>query len=543
LKLDASKYAWPSRRTVVFGSRGIVATSQPLAAQAGLDVLKCGGNAVDAAVATAAALTVVEPTSNGIGGDAFALVWSNGELHGLNASGPAPMAASADFLREQGYTEMPLHSIYSVTVPGAPAAWASLIGRFGKLNMLQALKPAIEYAENGFPVSPTVAGQWKEAFGVYSKNLKSPEFAEWFNVFALDKKTPAPGEFWCSILHAETLRKIAETNAESFYNGELAEKIHEYSQKHGGWLNIDDLASFSPQWVKPVGINYRGVDIWEIPPNGQGVIALMALNMLKGFEFKKDDFMHPETCHKQIEAIKLAFTDGLEFIAEPRAMEVIADDFVSDEYANFRRGFIKAKASSIKSAKPAKGGTVYIATADSDGNMVSMMQSNYTGFGSGLVVPATGIALHNRGCNFNLNESHPNCLRAGNRSYHTIIPGFMTRNGRALGAFGVMGAFMQPQGQLQAIMNMFDFGMNPQEALDAPRWQWTQNKKVLVETSFSLETAEKLRQLGHDVNFLPEKANYAQIGSFGRGEIIIRLDNGAYAGATEPRADGYVAVW
>jgi len=235
----------------------MVATSQPLAAQAGLDVLKNGGNAVDAAVATAAALTVVEPTSNGIGGDAFALVWSNGELHGLNASGPAPMAADAQFLRDKGYTDIPQRSIYSVTVPGVPAAWASLIGRFGKLNMLQALKPAIEYAENGFPVSPTVAGLWKEAFNLYSKQSKLPEYAEWFNVFALDKKTPAAGEFWCSPLHAETLRKIAESKAESFYNGELAEKIHDFSQKCGGWLNKDDLASFSPQWVNPVGINYR----------------------------------------------------------------------------------------------------------------------------------------------------------------------------------------------------------------------------------------------------------------------------------------------
>ena len=542
MKLDASKYAWPSKRTVVFGSRGMVATSQPLAAQAGLDVLKSGGNAVDAAVATAAALTVVEPTSNGIGGDAFALVWTHGELHGLNASGPAPMTASADFLRERGYTEIPQHSIYSVTVPGIPAAWASLIGRFGKLSMMQALKPAIDYAEDGFPVSPTVAGLWKEAFSLYSKHLKSPEFTEWFNVFALDKKIPAAGEFWGSPHHAETLREIAKSNAESFYNGELAEKIHEFSQKCGGWLTKDDLASFSPQWVKPVGINYRGVDIWEIPPNGQGVIALMALNMLKGFDFGKDGFMDSEVCHKQIEAIKLAFTDGLAFIAEPRAMDVIADDFVSDEYANFRRGFIKAKANSLRSTKPAKGGTVYLATADGDGNMVSMIQSNYKGFGSGLVVPATGIALHNRGCNFNLTESHPNCLKGGNRPYHTIIPGFMTKNGRALGAFGVMGAFMQPQGHLQVIMNMLDFGMNPQEALDAPRWQWIQNKKVLVENSFPSETAKRLKQLGHDINPMPEKATYTQTGSFGRGQIIIKLDNGAYAGATEPRADGHVAV-
>lgn len=532
---DPLQYNYASRRNVVYANNGMVATSQPLAAGAGLEVLKKGGNAIDAAIATAACLTVVEPTANGIGGDAFAIIWTRGKLHGLNASGTAPKGISAEAVRKAGYNEMPKYGWVPVTVPGVPSAWAALSERFGRLSMTEVLKPAIRYAYDGYPVSPTAADMWERAYTNYSKDLKGEEYKYWFETFTLDGKPPRPGDVWGSTDHAKTLESIAETKAESFYKGELAKKIDAYSKKYGGFLRKEDLADYKPEWVEPIGINYRGYDVWEIPPNGHGIVALIALNILKGFEFNEKDNI--ETYHRQIEAIKLAFADGKKYIADPRDMNITVEELLSEEYAAERRKLIKGEALIHMAGKPAKGGTVYLSAADGEGNMISYIQSNYMGFGSGLVVPGTGIALHNRGKNFSLEPGHDNCLAPGKKPYHTIIPGFLSKDGKPVGPFGVMGGFMQPQGHVQVIMNTIDFHMNPQDALDAPRWQWIQDRTVHIEHQFPNSIAQSLQRKGHDIKIQTDST------SFGRGQIIWRLNNGALIGGTEPRTDGTIAAW
>lgn len=535
--IDAHYYPYPSQRNVVYGKKGMVATSQPLAAQAGLQILREGGNAIDAAIATAACLTVVEPTSNGIGSDAFALVWVKGELHGLNASGQAPEKLTVEAVKEAGYEkDMPIHGLIPVTVPGAPGAWAELSKRFGKLPLTQVLAPAIDYAENGFPLSPTLAKFWKKAFVKFSEILKGEEFTPWFETFAPNGKAPEAGEIWSSKGHAQTLRLIAETNAEAFYQGELAEQIDAFSKKHGGLIRKSDLEAFKPEWVDPISVNYRGYDVWEIPPNGQGLIALHALNILKGYEFDAKEEV--ETYHKQIEAMKLAFTDGLKYITQPESMSVTVDDILSEEYAADRRSLIGDEALTPEPGQPQRGGTVYLSTADGEGNMVSFIQSNYMGFGSGIVIPNTGISLQNRGNNFSLDPSHDNYLEPGKKTYHTIIPGFLTKDGEAVGPFGVMGGFMQPQGHVQVVMNTVDFHLNPQASLDAPRWQWTEGKTVLVEPQFPDHIAQALERKGHHI------VKTVDPGQFGRGQIIWRdKDNGVLSGGTESRTDGEVAAW
>jgi len=534
MKFDALYHPYPSRRSTVFAARGMVATSQPLAAQAGLDILKKGGNAIDAAVATAACLAVMEPTSNGIGGDAFALVWTNGELHGLNASGPAPRGISGDLLRKAGHTAVPKYGWVPVNVPGTPAAWAELTRRFGRLSLPETLRAAVEYADQGFPVSPIISKLWKLGFTVFRAQA-GEEFAPWFDTFAPAGRPPAAGELFRSAAHARTLREIAETGAESFYRGPLAERIDAFSRKHGGYLRQEDLAAYAAEWVRPIHVNYRGVDVWEIPPNGQGLVALMALNILKGFEFSGKEEV--ETYHRQWEAIKLAFADGMQHIADPRHMTVSVEALLAESYAAERRALMAETALQPAPGSPPKGGTVYLATADADGNMVSYIQSNYNGFGSGLVVPGTGIALHNRGHNFSLDPNHDNYLQPGKKPYHTIIPGFLTRDGKAVGPFGVMGGFIQPQGHVQVVMNTVDFHLNPQAALDAPRWQWKEGRTVEVEHQFPESLAEALERRGHIVT--------RSVGShtMGRGQIIWRDEHGVLAGGTEPRTDGVVAAW
>ncbi|WP_088041398.1 gamma-glutamyltransferase [Bacillus sp. EAC] len=527
---------YSAQRHTTFGKKGMVATSQPLAAQAGLDILKKGGNAIDAAIATAAALTVVEPTSNGIGGDAFALVWVNGELHGLNGSGPAPKGISIEKLRDRGVEKMPTHGVIPVTVPGVPAAWAALSERFGRLPLEEVLKPAITLAEEGFPISPILGKFWNIAYEKFKKQLTTPEFAEWFKTFAPDGKVPAVGDLWSSKAHAETLRAIGSTNAESFYRGELAEKIASFMKEHNGYLTYEDLMDYKVEWVKPISTNYRGYDVWEIPPNGQGMVALMALNIARGFDFPvKDDVI---TYHKQIEAMKLAFTDGKTFITDSEYMEVDVDELLSEEYAVRRRELIGEKAIEPESYVPPKGGTVYLAAADGEGNMISFIQSNYMGFGSGIVIPDTGIALQNRGHDFSLDPEHPNSLKPGKKTYHTIIPGFLTKNGEAIGPFGVMGGYMQPQGHVQVVMNTVDFLLNPQSTLDAPRWQWMEGKAVLVEPNFPNHIVQALARKGHQIQVATDCS------SFGRGQIIWRdPQTGVLMGGTESRTDGAIAVW
>ncbi|HHV65321.1 MAG TPA: gamma-glutamyltransferase [Peptococcaceae bacterium] len=534
---DPYYHPYPSRRPTVYAKNGMVATSQPLAAQAGMEILKKGGNAIDAAIATAACLTVVEPTSNGIGGDAFALVWSeaNSRLYGLNASGPAPKKLSGEDLLQKGYKEVPLQGWEAVTVPGAPAAWAALSERFGRLPLTTVLRPAITYAEQGFPVSPVVSLAWQKAYEHYSQTLKGEQYKHWFDTFAPGGRAPLSGEIWSSPAMANTLQEIAESKASSFYRGNLAEKIDSFSRQFNGYLRKEDLEQYKPEWVQPISINYRGYDVWEIPPNGHGLVALLALNILKGFDFPAKDSL--DTYHKQIESMKLAFADGLHYIAEPSAMRVEVKDLLSDAYAEERRRLIIDRALEPLPGTPPKGGTVYLATADSDGNMVSMIQSNYTGFGSGLVVADTGISLHNRGNNFSLDPAHPNFLLPGKRPYHTIIPGFLTKDNQAVGPFGVMGAFMQPQGHVQVIMNTIDFGLNPQAALDAPRWMWVKGKNIKIEQNFPAHLAHGLAAKGHEIKVSLDTS------LFGRGQIIWRSPDGVLMGGSEPRADGTVAAW
>ncbi len=535
LKFDTLHNPYSSRRMTTYAKNGMVATSQPLAAEAGLSILRKGGNAIDAAIATAVCLTVVEPTSNGIGGDAFALIWTKGQLFGLNASGPAPQLLTLQALKKASYHEMPTYGWLPVTVPGAPAAWAELSARFGKLPLTEVMAPAIMYAEQGYPISPTVGKNWAIAYDQYVQDLKDEQFSHWFKTFAPLGRTPRIGELWRSQDHANSLQAIAETNAQSFYRGDIADKIDRFSKRHGGLLRKVDLENYTPEWVTPISINYRGYEVWEIPPNGHGLVALMALNSLKGFDFEIKE--NPESYHRQIEALKLAFADGKKYIADPSQMNVSIEDLLSDGYASERRKQIGARALQPEPGIPPKGGTVYLSTADGEGNMVSYIQSNYMGFGSGLVVPETGISLHNRGNNFSLDPNHANCIRPGKKPYHTIIPGFLTKGCLPVGPFGVMGGFMQPQGHVQVIMNTVDYHLNPQATLDAPRWQWINGKTIGFEHTFSESMAQELARRGHDIQWSMDTA------SFGRGQIIWRTAEGSLAGGTESRADGHIAMW
>ena len=526
---------YPTTRTAAYAGRGMVATSQPLAARAGLDMIKQGGNAVDAAIATAACLTVTEPTSNGIGGDAFAIVWMRNEMFGLNSSGPAPEGISIDAVRAAGHEAMPRMGWLPVTVPGAPAAWAALSRRFGALSLTECLKPAVTYAREGFAVSPVVGKYWDVALKSYSR-LTGEEFKPFFNTFAPGGRGPKVGETMKLPDHADTLEEIGQTNTQSFYSGPLADKIAAFSAATGGYLTKSDLEAFEPAWVTPISTNYRGYDIWEMPPNGQGLVALVALNILKDYEFTDRDALN--TYHRQFEAIKLAFTAGKEYITDPDFMQISVESLLSKDYADLLRDRIGEMALDPAPIAPNSSGTVYLATADGEGNMVSYIQSNYMGFGSGIVVPGTGIALQNRGADFSLDSNHANALAPGKRCYHTIIPGFMTRNNQAVGPFGVMGGYMQPQGHVQVVMNTIDFNLNPQAALDAPRWQWMQDKTFHVEHAFPRHIAQQLAARGHQMHVTLDS------GSFGRGQIIWRdAETGVLVGGTEARCDGAIAVW
>lgn len=533
---DGQKYDYPSRRRVVYAKRGMVCTSQPLAAQAGLSILQQGGNAVDAAVATAICMTVLEPTSNGLGSDAFALVWIKDKLYGLNGSGYAPKNLTAEALAEQGVTEkIPYRGWQSVNIPGAVSAWAELHKRFGRLPFSKLCEPAIYYAEEGYPLSPLIQQLWDASVKLFEEYKDKKEFCGWFPTFAPNGKAPEVGQLVKLPDHGKTLRKIAETNGEAFYRGDVADAIAEFSQKTGGFITKEDLANYRAEWVEPLNTEYRGHEVWEIPPNGQGMTVLMALNILKGFDFAEKECA--DTYHKQIEAMKLAFADTMEYVTDPRYMTTKVEDMLSDEYAEARRSLIGEEALEPKPGSPFSGGTIYLCTADNEGNMVSLIQSNYKGFGSGVVVPDTGIALNDRASGFSLNPASDNYLQPWKKPYHTIIPGFLTKDGKAVGPFGVMGEYMQPQGQLQVVMDTVDFLMNPQNALDAPRWQWIEGKKVQLEDGVPTEIAEELRRRGHDITVMSDYT------SFGRGQIIWRDENGILVGATEPRTDGTVAAW
>lgn len=520
----------------ITSSYGMIATSEPQASNVGLEILKKGGNAIDAAIAVAATLTVTEPTSNGIGGDNFAIVSYEGQLYGLNSSGYAPKSLSLDTLKNLGFTEIPKFGFIPVTIPGAVKGWVELHKKFGKLSFDEVLKPAIKLARNGFIVHKTVSKYWNIAKNIYQEHLKDPMFDAWFATFLKDGKAPLESEIFFLKDHADTLEEIAKTYGESFYNGNLADKIDAFSKQYHGYLRKEDLMNFESEWVTPIKTSYRGFNIWEIPPNGQGVIALMALNIIEHFNINRKNSI--DTYHKQIESLKLAFADGLNYISDPKDMKVPTSSLLDKGYAFSRSRLIQKEALIHQHGNLKNSGTVYLATADKDGNMVSMIQSNYMGFGSGLVVPDTGIALHNRGHNFNLDANSPNCLAPLKRPYHTIIPGFITKGDIHIGPFGVMGGFMQPQGHLQVLMNMIDFGMNPQEALDAPRWQWIEGKKITVEPNFPKRIIEGLKKRGHEISV------DSNIGSFGRGQIILKdLSTKEYVGGTEKRCDGKISSY
>jgi gamma-glutamyltranspeptidase/glutathione hydrolase len=537
---DPTYQRYSALRYPIYARGGMVNCSSPQAAAAGLEVLRKGGNAMDAAAAAAAALTVVEPSANGIGSDAFALVWSEKDqkLYGLNSSGPSPKAISIEKVLADGKDvegKMPTYGWTPVNVPGAPKAWAELSKRFGRLPLSEALAPAVRYAREGYPCSPNLAVMWQRAYNKYKQTCTGPEFDEWYRTFTPDGKPYEAGDLIRLPNHADTLEAIGATNADAFYSGDIARQIDADSRKFGGYLRYEDLAAYEAKWVEPISVDYRGYQVCEIPPNGQGIAALMALNILKEFSFSEKDCV--DTYHKQLEAMKMAFADAFHYVTDPDHMTLDYHRLLLPEYGAQRAKEMGDKAQVYTHQLPPKSGTVYFCCADGEGNMVSYIQSNYMGFGSGIVVTGTGVSLQNRGHDFSLNVEDANCLQPGKRSYHTIIPGFLMKDGKPVGPFGVMGGYMQPQGHVQVVMNYVDFHLDPQQCLDAPRWQWMRDNSVTVETRFSAELARQLQAKGHDIRV--DLSNP----SFGRGQMIVRLDNGVLVGGTESRTDSNIACF
>jgi len=484
-----------------------------------------GGNAVDAAVATAIALTVVEPVSNGIGGDAFGLVWDGKTLHGLNASGRAPMAWSR--ARFAGMAAMPETGWDSVTVPGAVSGWVALSQKFGKLPFAELFVPAIDYAANGFLVSPTVARQWANQAPLFTD---MPDFAD---AFLPQRRAPAPGERFTFPAQAETLRLIAETNGEAFYRGVLAEKIAAYAKTCGGAMVQADLAQHRPDWVEPISHPYHDWRLHELPPNGQGLAALIALGILEYCHVYDHPVDSADSLHLQIEAMKLAFADVYRHVADPAYMSFAPTDFLDSGYLEQRvRRINRKQAQYPVHGLPKNEGTVYLTAADATGTMVSYIQSNYHGFGAGVVVPGTGISLQNRGGGFSLQSGHPNEVAGGKRPFHTIIPGFVTAHGKPVMSFGVMGASMQPQGHVQIMVRLADYQQNPQAASDGPRWRLDEHSNLMVETGFAPSVLNELAQRGHRI--LPQPRGSLD---FGSGQFIYNIGHG-YVAASDHRRDG-----
>ena len=539
-QFDPLKYSFASHRNIVYAKKGMACSTSPIASQVGLDILKSGGNAMDAAIAMATTLPLVEPTGNGLGSDCFALVWSEKDqkLFGLDGSGVAPMALSAEKVKEAGYTTVPMNGWLPTMVPGAPSAWAELRRRFGTKSMAELMAPAIQYARDGFCIPVNVYKQWKaEVVRFTAAAEKEPEvFGPWLKYFTKDGKTYEPGDTFVNPDYAATLESLAATDCESYYHGDIMKKIVAFSNETGGFFAESDFENYKAQWVEPISVNYKGYDVCEMPPNGHGITALMALNMLKGLELS-DSRETADVYHKMIEATKLAFVDTKKFVADPRYMRTKVSDMLSDRYADVRRALITDKAVYPEAGDPSCGGTVYFCVADGMGNMVSFIQSNYNRFGSGIVIPGTAITIQDRGANFSLDPESDNYLEGGKKAYHTIIPGFLMKDGKAVGPFGVMGGFMQPQGHVQVVVNTVDYHMNPQECLDAPRFQWVGEKKVQLEREVPADIALKLADMGHEVTIVNSNLG------MGRGEIIWRLEDGTLVGGTEPRADGTIGAW
>ena len=529
-----------SRRSTVHATHGMVATSQPLAAMAGLRVLMDGGNAVDAAVATAATLNVVEPMSTGVGGDVFALIWkaADKEVLALNGSGRAPMAATIEDLQAKGHRRMPAFGPLSVSVPGTVHGWEVLLKSEGTMTLADALAPAIDYAENGFPVSDIIGFQWKQQ---EDKLAALPSGQE----MLVNGRAPREGDLMRLPTLARTLRAVAEGGSEAFYTGPIAAAMADFVQEQGGWLSEQDLAAHRSDWDEPISTDYRGVTCWECPPNGQGIIALEALNIVEGFDVAGMGPQSVDRYHHLIEATRLGFADAFEYLADPRCAEVPIDGWISKEYARWRRTLIdpeRAMDSAPYGRMVPGSDTVYISVIDGAGNACSLINSVFANFGSGLVAPGTGIVLHNRASLFSAVPGHPNALTGGKRPFHTIIPAMATRDGELWLSYGVMGGFMQPQGHLQVITNMVDFGMDAQDALNALRFQIA-GDGVWLEGDVDQDVVTGLHRRGHRVNVMhgPQRGG---AGGMGGGQIISRdPDSGVLSGGSEPRKDGAAVGW
>jgi gamma-glutamyltranspeptidase/glutathione hydrolase len=521
------EFPYPSQRMPLLAAN-VVSTSQPLASSAGLQMFARGGNAVDAALATAITLTVVEPCMNGIGGDAFAILWDGKQMHGLNASGRAPRRWTPEHFSK--YKSMPLRGWDSVTVPGTVSAWRALSERFGTLPFADLFEPALRYARGGYMVSPTVHRQWQAQVDELSVQ---PGYRE---AFAPKGRAPLPGEQFICPGQARTLELIAQTKGEAFYRGDLAKAIADHARATGGLIDETDLAAHQCDWVDPISVNYRDITLHEIGPSGQGIGALMALGMLQHFDLRAAGLDSVLSHHLQIEAMKLAFADMQQYVADPAAMrEVTATDLLNSDYLARRARLIDPnRAAPARAGQPHSGGTVYLTAADQNGMMISFIQSNFKGFGSGVVVPGTGIALQNRGWGFSLKPGHPNQVAPGKRPFHTIIPGFLTRSGAPFMSFGLMGGSMQAQGHVQVTARLADHGQNPQAASDAPRWRvMDDNHAVAVEWNFPKEAVDGLIARGHPVKVAPRFDT-----EFGCAQMAMKTEHG-YIAASDHRKDGY----
>jgi gamma-glutamyltranspeptidase / glutathione hydrolase len=532
---------YASQRSPVF-ARNVVSTSHPLAAQAGLRMLQNGGNAVDAAIATAAVMSIVEPCSNGLGSDAFCILWDGKELHGLNASGCAPQGWTPEYFKAKygADAKAPAKRGWdSVTVPGAVSAWVALSSRFGKLPFADLMAPAIEVAERGYAVPVIVQSKWANAAAL-PEITEQPGFAQ---AFLPHGRAPHIGELFQFKQAARTLKLIAQSKGEAFYRGEVAEAAAAHAKAHGGVMTAADFAAYQPEWVTPIARGYRGYTMHEIPPNGQGIAALIALGILEKFDMAALQVDGIASQHLQIEAMKLAFADVYAYVAEPRSMRLTPAQMLDDHYLASRAKLIDPKrAQDFGPGHGPTGGTIYLTAADESGMMVSFIQSNYMGFGSGVVVPGYGLSLQNRGHGFTLDPTRDNLVGPGKRPFHTIIPAFLTKDGKPVMSFGIMGGDMQPQAHMQTLVRMLDYRQNPQAACDAPRWRYY-GGSVNAEPGFDPATADGLRALGHQI--APFTDSYQD---YGAGQFIWRLDEGdgdpsvtGYAAASDPRRDGQAA--